>query len=327
MAKSSNQKEKILHLMKILLDQTDETHKLSVNDLIAKLAALDIKAERKTIYDDIETLRQFGFDIIMEKSKSYGYYIGKRDFELPELKLLADAVQSSKFITERKTMQLIKKLEGLMSKHDAGKLRRQVYVQNRVKSMNESIYYSVDALHEAISEDKKISFKYFTYDVQKNQIFRRGGDLYIVSPAALTWNEENYYLIAYSDERKSITHFRVDRMSCVKKLPEQRHAAAKGFKLAEYSKKVFGMFSGEEAEVKLRVNNKLISGVIDRFGKDVIMIPDGDTHFTIRVRVAISPIFYGWLFQFGDLCEVIEPQSIKNELINRAKDFLAQLDK
>ena len=245
MAKSSNQKEKILHLMKILLDQTDETHKLSVNDLITKLAALDIKAERKTIYDDIETLRQFGFDIIMEKSKSYGYYIGKRDFELPELKLLADAVQSSKFITERKTMQLIKKLEGLMSKHDAGKLRRQVYVQNRVKSMNESIYYSVDALHEAISEDKKISFKYFTYDVQKNQIFKRGGDLYIVSPAALTWNEENYYLIAYSDERKSITHFRVDRMSSVKKLPEQRHSAAKGFKLSEYSKKVFCMFSGE----------------------------------------------------------------------------------
>ena len=313
--------------MKILLDQTDETHRLSVNDLIFKLAEKDIKAERKTIYDDIETLRHFGVDIILEKTKNYGYYIGKRDFELPELKLLADAVQSSKFITERKTMQLIKKLEGLMSKHDAGKLRRQVYVQNRVKSMNESIYYNVDTLHEAISEDKKISFRYFTYDVQKNQIFRRGGELYIISPAALTWNEENYYLIAYSDERKSITHFRVDRMSNVRKLTESRHTAAREFKLAEYSKKVFGMFGGEEADIKLRVNNKLISGVIDRFGKDVIMIPDGSEHFIIRVRVALSPIFYGWLFQFGDLCEVIEPQSLKNELKKRAKEFLAQLEK
>jgi len=327
MAKSRNQKQKILYIMKILLDQTDETHRLSVNDIISKLEKQDIKAERKTIYADINTLKDFGIDIVLEKSKSFGYYVATRDFELPELKLLADAVQSSKFITERKTMQLIKKLEGLMSDHDAGKLRRQVYVQNRVKSMNESIYYNVDALHEAISEDRKISFKYFTYDVQKNQIFRRGGDTYTVSPAALTWNEENYYLIAYSEERGSITHFRVDRMNSVKKLTERRHTTAKEFKLAEYSKKVFGMFSGEEANVKLRVNNKLISGVIDRFGKDVIMIPDGDDHFIIRVRVVLSPIFYGWLFQFGDLCEVAEPQSLKEELKNRAKEFLAQLEK
>jgi len=237
MPKSENQKSKILHLMQILLEQTDETHKLTVNDLISKLARLGINAERKTIYADIETLRQFGIDIVMDKSKTFGYYVASRDFELPELKLLADAVQSSKFITERKTIQLIKKLEGLMSRHDAGKLRRQVYVQNRVKSMNESIYYSVDTLHEAISEDKKISFKYSSYDVEKKQVFRKGGEPYIVSPAALTWNEENYYLIAYSDERDAITHFRVDRMSSVKKLPEPRNAAASGFKLAEYSKK------------------------------------------------------------------------------------------
>ena len=327
MSKSRNQKQKILWIMKILLDQTDETHRLSVNEIISILAANDIKAERKTIYDDINTLKDFGIDIVLEKTKSYGYYVATRDFELPELKLLADAVQSSKFITARKTMQLIKKLEGLMSKHDAGKLRRQVYVQNRVKSMNESIYYSVDTLHEAISEDKKISFKYFNYDVKKNQVFRKGGELYIVSPAALTWNEENYYLIAHSDERESITHFRVDRMNSVKKLPDRRHTAAREFRLAEYSKKVFGMFSGEEADVKLRVNNKLISGVIDRFGKDVIMIPDGDDHFIIRVRVVLSPVFYGWLFQFGDLCEVAEPVSLKEELKNRARQFLAQLDK
>jgi len=326
MPKSINQKLKILHLMKILQDNTDESHMLSVNELISKLAASGIKAERKTIYDDIETLRQFGVDIVMDKKKSYGYYVASRDFELPELKLLADAVQSSKFITERKTLQLIKKLEGLMSRHDAGKLRRQVYVQNRVKNMNESIYYSVDTLHEAISEDKKISFKYSSYDAEKKQVFRRGGKPYIVDPAALTWNEENYYLIAYSQERGGITHFRVDRMSAVKKLSEPRCAEASGFKLAEYSKKVFGMFGGEEAEVKLRINNKIAGGVIDRFGKDIIMVPDGKNHFTIRVRIALSPIFHGWLFQFGDLCDVLEPQSLKNELKQKAKTFLTQLE-
>ena len=327
MPKSSNQKQKILHLMRILSDQTDETHMLTVNELISKLAELDIHAERKTIYDDIETLRQFGVDIVMGKNKSYGYYMASRDFELPELKLLADAVQSSKFITERKTMQLIKKLEGLMSKHDAGKLRRQVYVQNRVKSMNESIYYNVDTLHESISEDRKISFKYSDYDIQKNQVFRRDGEPYTVSPAALTWNEENYYLIAHSDGRKGLTHFRVDKMSNVKILPDSRCTEAAEFKLAEYSKKVFGMFGGDETDVKLRVSTKITGSVIDRFGKEIIMIPAGDSHFTITVRIALSPIFYGWLFQFGDLCEVLEPQSLKIDLIDRAKNFLSLLEK
>jgi len=327
MPKSRNQKAKILHLMRILLELTDENHMLTGNELISKLAKLDIKVERKTIYADIETLRDFGLEILMDKAKSYGYYVASRDFELPELKLLADAVQSSKFITERKTMQLIKKLEKLMSKHDAGKLRRQVYVQNRVKSMNESIYYSVDALHEAISEDIKISFKYSNYNVKKEQVFHNDGKPYIVSPAALTWSEENYYLIAYSDEREGITHFRVDRMSNVKKLNEPRCEEATEFKLAEYSKKVFGMFGGEEASVKLRVNTKIIGGVIDRFGKDIIMVPDGDTHFTIRVNIAMSPIFYGWLFQFGDLCEVLEPQSLKTDLKTHTTEFLKQLER
>jgi len=325
MPKSANQKLKILHLMRILFDQTDETHMLTVGELISKLAQLGISAERKTVYDDIETLRQFGIDIVMEKSKTYGYYVASREFELPELKLLADAVQSSKFITEKKTMQLIKKLEGLMSVHDAGKLRRQVYVQNRVKSMNESIYYSVDSLHEAISEDKQISFRYSSYNVKKEQVLRKGGEPYIVSPAALSWNEENYYLIAYSQVRKGLTHFRVDRMSNVRKLDEPRCVESAGFRPAEYSKKVFGMFGGEEADVRLRVSNKIIGGVIDRFGKELIMVPDGDMHVIINVRIAISPIFYGWLFQFGSLCEVLEPDSLKDDLRQRAQEFLAQL--
>jgi len=325
MPKSSNQKLKILYLMRILLTETDETHMLSVNEIISRLADMGVAAERKTVYDDIEALKSFGLDIVMDKRKSYGYYAASRDFELPELKLLADAVLSSKFITEKKTMLLIKKLEGLVSRHDAGKLRRQVYVQNRVKHMNESIYYSVDTLHEAIAEGRKISFKYYDYNVQMDKVFRRGGERYIVSPAALSWTEENYYLIAFSDDREGISNFRVDRMSSVKRLEEQRCAEAAKFRLADYSKKVFGMFGGEEADVKLRVNNQIVGAVIDRFGKDVIMIPDGGQHFTVTVRVVLSPVFYGWLFQFGELCDVLFPRDLKDELKRRALDFASRL--
>ena len=326
MSRSAGQKLKLLYLMRILLSETDESHLLTVGELSAKLADCGVSAERKTLYDDIESLRLFGLDIVMEKSNSYGYYVAGRDFELPELKLLADAVQSSKFITEKKSMELIKKLESLVSVYDAGKLRRQVFILNRVKNMNESIYYSVDALHEAITEGKKISFRYFDYDIHKKRVFRRDGAPYVVSPVALSWSDENYYLIAHSSEREGATHFRVDRMSSVQKLEERRSPGAGGFNLANYSKKVFGMFGGEEADVKLRVNNQLVTAFIDRFGKDIIMIADGDHHFTVSVRVALSPVFHGWLFQFGELCEVLSPQGLRDDLRRRAKEFLSHLE-
>ena len=324
MPKSIGQKLKILYLMRILLTQTDEAHPLTVNELISGLSGYGVAAERKTIYDDIEALRLFGIDIVMEKTKTYGYYVAERDFELPELKLLADAVQSSKFITEKKSMQLIKKLEGLASSNDAWKLKRQVFIQNRVKSMNESIYYSVDTLHEAIAEGRKISFKYFDYNIKKERVFRRSGARYVVSPIVLSWSEENYYLIAHSDEREGLSHYRVDKMSGVKKLDEDRSGAVAGFNLADYSKKVFGMFGGEEADVKLRMHVSLAGAAIDQFGKDIIMVADGEQHFSVTVRVALSPVFYGWLFQFGELCEVLSPQALIDELRGRAEKFCTQ---
>ena len=230
-----------------------------------------------------------------------------------------------KFITEKKSLELIGKLEGLASVHDAGKLRRQVFIRNRVKSMNESIYYSVDTMHEAITEGRKISFKYFDYNIYKKQVFRKDGKPYIASPIALSWNDGNYYLIAQSDDRDGLTHFRVDRMSGVKKLDEKRNPGIEGFNLAEYSKRVFGMFGGEDTNVRLRVDNHLAGAIIDRFGKDVIMVADGESHFIVNVRVVLSPIFYGWLFQFGGLCEVLSPQSLKDELKSRAESFLQHL--
>jgi len=326
MPKSMGQKLKILYLMRILLDQTDETHKLSVGEIISRLSDYGISVERKTIYDDIEALRQYGIDIVLDKSKPGGYYVAGRDFELPELKLLADAVQSSKFITEKKSTELIKKLQRLANTYDAGKLQRQVFIQNRVKNMNESIYYSVDTIHEAIAEGKKISFLYFDYNIRKELAPRRGGARYIVDPVALSWNDEYYYLIAYSDTHEGLTHYRVDRMTDTRKLDEKRTKTTEKFNLAEYTKKVFGMFGGEETAVRLRISNSLANVVIDRFGKNITMVPDGDDHFTVNIRVALSPVFYGWLFQFGELCEVVSPQSLRDELIKRAKLLLKRLE-
>jgi len=311
--------------MRILLTETDESHPIKMEDIISRLAELDIYVERKTIYDDIKTLQDFGIDIILDKKKSFGYYVATRDFELPELKLLADAVQSSRFITQKKTLQLIKKLEGLISKHEAGKLRRQIYVQNRIKNMNESIYYNIDSLHEAIAEGKKVSFKYFYYDIYKKPIYQRNGGIFIVSPAALSWFEENYYLIGILDGQEGLRHFRIDRMSNAETLDELRDPAVKDFKLADYTKKIFGMYGGDEINVKLRMHNRLAHTVIDRFGKDIILIPDGNEHFIITFLVAISPVFCAWIFQFGDRCEVLSPQSFKESLKSQAIAFLERL--
>ena len=325
MPKSMGQKLRILYLMKVLLEETDEAHTLTVNRLIAMLAAQGVSAERKTVYDDIETLRQFGMDIVMDRSRQFGYYIAGRDFQLPELKLLADAVQSSKFITEKKSRALIKKLQGLVSRHEGGKLRRQVYMQNRVKNMNESIYYSVDSLHEAIAESRKISFRYFDYNINKERVFRRDGARYVASPIVLSWSDEHYYLIAHTTDREGFSHYRVDRMSGVRILEESRDAAVKGFDLAAYATRVFGMFGGEETDIRLRVHRSMAGAFIDRFGKETFMAADGEEYFTVRLRVALSPVFFGWLFQFGELCEVLSPQSLKDALVEHTERFMARL--
>ena len=213
MSKSSNQKTKLLHLCRILLRQTDEEHPLSVAQLIEELARQDVKAERKSIYDDLEALRQFGLDIQCRKGKFPGWFVGEREFELPEVKLLMDAVQSSRFITQKKSDALIRKLEGLASVHQAGQLQRQVYVSGRIKVMNESIYYNVDKLHTAIASQRAITFKYFDYDIARKKVFRQEGKRYVVSPYGLIWNSENYYLVAFEHTRRELRHYRVDKMS------------------------------------------------------------------------------------------------------------------
>lgn len=323
MAKSEKQKLKLLYLKKIFEEKTDENHILTIADIIDELKLYDVEAERKALYNDIKLLQDFGLDIVSVRGKSYGYYLASRDFEIPELKLLVDAVQSSKFITHKKSNELIKKIEGLASTYDANSLQRSVYVVNRIKTANESIYYNVDSICAAINENSKISFKYFEWNTKKEKQFRRNGERYIVSPWSLTWDDENYYLVAYETETDMIKHYRVDKMVNIESEKASRDGknAFKEFDMALYAKKVFGMFRGEEETVTLRCSRELIGVIIDRFGKDITIFPDDNEHFKVNVNVAVSPVFLSWVFEFGDKMAIVSPRSVINQFREMAQNI------
>ena len=326
MAKGANQKIKILYLMQILLHETDEEHGLTLAQISEMLSARGIDAERKTLYDDIEILRVFGLDIEKRKEKNtVKYYVVSRDFELPELKLLVDAVQSSKFITHKKSNELIKKIEGFASKYDSQQLQRQVFVANRIKAMNESIYYTVDYIHEAINKDVKVSVKYFNWNEKKEKVLRHDGNSFVISPWALTWDDENYYLIGFDSFDGIIKHYRVDKMLGISLTDEKRDGAQlfKNFDMALYSKKTFGMYGGKDETVTLRCKNSLAGVVIDRFGSDVPIIIDGDGYFKVNVKVQISPLFISWVMNFGEDIMVLSPDYVKHELVNTANKILS----
>lgn len=327
MAKGNNQKLKIVYLMKILLERTDEMHSITMPEIIAALENYGISAERKSIYSDIENLRLFGMDIIGEqRDRTFYYYVGSRQFELAELKLLVDSVQSAKFITAKKSHELIRKIEGLASKYEASQLQRQVFVSERIKTMNESIYYNVDKIHTAIGANSKITFQYFQWDVHKNMVLRKNGALYEVSPWALSWDDENYYLIAFDSSEDKIKHFRVDKMLHIDIKNENREGRErfKAFDMAVYAKKTFGMFSGEEQTVKLRCENSFAGVMIDRFGKDIYMIPADDKHFTARVNVAVSRQFLGWVFALGEGVQIVEPEPVVQQMREEAERVVRQ---
>ena len=309
MAKSANQKSKLLYLSKILLEQTDEDHPITVPEMIQELAKRDIKAERKSIYDDLETLSLFGLDVQSRKGRSPGWFIGSREFELPELKLLMDAVQSSRFITQKKSDALIRKLEGLASIHQARQLQRQVYVSGRIKVMNESIYYNVDRLHGALSAQKAITFKYFDYDISRQKVFRRDGKRYTVSPYGLIWDNENYYLVAFDHVNQEMRHYRVDKMAdiVVTNLPRSGQEQYPNFQVASYGQKHFAMYSGKEMTVTLRGRQSMAGVVWDRFGQDIILVPDGESHFRVTLSLVMRPQFLGWLFALDGI-ELVAPQ-------------------
>ena len=317
MAKSANQKLKLLYLLKILTEQSDEEHCMSAQALIEALGVYDIKAERKSIYDDIAQLIDFGYDIILVKAKSGGgYYLAGREFELAELKLLVETVQASRFLTLKKSRELIAKIEKLASKAEAGQLQRQVYVANRIKTANESIYYIVDDIHRAIQNNEQISFQYLEWNLNKELVPRKDGKIYKISPWALTCKDENYYLIAHENESNSIKHFRVDKMGHIQVLTGVAREGAElfdRFDIAAYANKTFGMYGGKEEIVTLEFENRFIGVVLDRFGKEIPVRPRDEQHFSVRVQVALSGQFFGWLTGLGAGAKITAPTAVVEE--------------
>jgi len=330
MSKSANQKLKLLYLMDILLERTDEEHGITMQEILEALKAHGITAERKSIYDDFESLRTYGLDVLMRKeNRSYVYYAPNPRFELAELKLLVDSVQAAKFITAKKSNELIKKIEKLASRYEAGKLQRQVFVAERVKTENESIFYNVDILHAAIGENTKISFQYFQWNVKKEAELRRNGERYVVSPWALSWDDEYYYLIAYDSAAEEIRHYRVDKMLQIQTTGEVREGqeAFRAFDPAAYTRKSFGMYHGREEIVTLLCRNSFAGVIIDRFGRDVFMVPqrtnaDDVTQqgwFKTKVKVAVSTHFLSWVMALGEGVEIVGPDWVVEEMKNEIR--------
>ncbi|MBN2796450.1 MAG: WYL domain-containing transcriptional regulator [Clostridia bacterium] len=321
MGANSKLKLKPFYIMKILMEQSDEQHPMTVNELIEELGKYDISAERKSIYADIEMLMEFGLDIICIKGRANKYFIGAKEFELPELKLLVDAVQASRFITYKKSEELIGKLEKLTNVHEAKELHQHVVISDQIKTMNESIYYNVNDINKAIQQNKQIRFKYFDYNLDKQVEYRRNGEWYYASPYAFTWDDDNYYMIAFYERYEDISNFRIDRMTSIEVIDEARvfEGECREFNVADYSKKIFRMFSGDTEKVKLQFDNSLINVVIDRFGKEVEIQKVDQNAFMIDVDVVATNTFLSWLFMFGDKVKIVEPLSLRDKMLDMAK--------
>ena len=325
--KGDHQKLKMLYLSKIFLEETDDQHALTMQQIIDKLKLCGVNADRKTLYLDFEELKTYGIDIISEQvGRNTFYHIGVRDFELPELKLLVDSVQSAKFITEKKSKELIRKLSSLVSRHQAKHLQRQVVVSGRIKAMNESIYYNVDKLHEAINSDRQIKFKYYRWNTAKEMELRRDGEWYVASPWGLMWDDENYYLVAYDTAHDGIIHYRVDKMLHISTTSDPREGkeAFKAFNMPKYTKSLFGMYGGELTRVQLEVDNELVGVIIDRFGKDIPIMKTDEDHFKTSVDVTFSTQFLGWIFALGDKVKIIGPESAVKQMKIEAKRLAKQ---
>ena len=327
MAKGANQKFKLYCLAQIMLENTDDEHYLTMPEILSALERQGISAARKSVYEDLRDLEHLGIEVEGETvGKGYHYHVVNRPFELPELKLLVDAIQSSRFITERKTNALIRKLEKLVSRYEATKLQRQVYVSGRIKTMNESIYYTIDAIHNAIAENRKIKFQYFQWNVKKEMELRHNGAYYHISPWGLSWDNENYYMVGYDSDAGMIKHYRVDKMLHIRMSDAPREGKEHFQKpdMADYTKKSFGMFGGRERQVKLSVENRLAGVIIDRFGKDVLLIPTDEEHFTVNVNVRVSSQFLGWIFSLGEGVKITGPEDVVEQMLEETERLIRQ---
>lgn len=334
MAKSPNQKLKILYLAKILLEKTDEDHGLTMGQLLEELDKYGVKAERKSVYDDLEALQLLGMDIMMElRGRNSIYYLASRTFELVDLKLMVDAVQTSQFLTKERSRELIKKIEGLASVYQARMLKGQVHMTNRNKTVNKGAYYTIFHLHMAIAENRQVSFQYFKWNQRGERQLQHDGKLYKVSPWALILDDERYYLVAYDSEAGKSKHYRVDKMLGLTVLDEEREGAEAfaDFDMGEYAKKTFGMYGGEDEQVTLRCRNEMANVVIDRFGQDLIFRPvmegvqsvSDSEWFDVTVKVSVSPVFLTWIMNFGGDIKITGPEHVIQQQIELAQKTIS----
>ena len=324
MPKSDNQKLKIFYILDYLEKNSHQDHPVRAAELLNMLERQhNIVCDRKTVYSDIAALQDYGVDIVSIPGKNGGYYIASRNFELPELKLLISAVQSSKYLTEKKSRELIEKLCTECSVYDAQLMRRDVLVSGRVKSMNETIYYNVDAIQEAITQNRQITFRYFDWGIDGKRRYRTKH--YQASPYGLCQDNENCYLLAHSP-RYGVTSYRVDRMSDIQMAEEKRTPCPEltGKALTEHANRLFQMFAGDATSVKLRFHRELTNVVVDRFGRDTMLIPDGEDHFVFTVKVAVSPMFLSWVIGFGQKAKILHPQSVIDDCRELCRQAMEQ---
>ncbi len=317
MAKGSNQKLKLLYLAKIFMEKTDDHHGLTLAEITGHLNGYGVNADRKTLYLDFEELRHYGLDLVSEqKGKTVVYYLASRNFELAELKLLVDSVQAARFITEKKSNALIKKLESLVSEQEARQLHRQVITAGRIKTMNESILINVDRIHSAINDDKQISFQYFQWTPDKKRELRHNGQRYQISPWYLVWDHENYYMIGYDFDSEMIKHFRVDKMLDISPSPEKRKGqeTMRHLNITAYSRSLFGMLGGESKRVTLECHNRMAGIIIDRFGQNTVILRKDEEHFTAHVEVIPSHQFLGWIIGLGTSVKITDPEDVVKDM-------------
>lgn len=309
--------------MKFLQEKTDREHPVSVKDIIQTMEAYGISVERKTVYDDIETLRTFGMKIGSRRGKPAGFYLEERTFELPELKFLMDAVQSSKFITEKQSAALVRKLENLASVHEAKKLKSQVFLMPGIKTLNEEIYTNIETIYDAISANRQISFRYYQWTLSRELKPKRGGERYRISPGKLLWNNDNYYLMGLDESSGIVKHYRVDKMMDVAVEEEKRSGESvfRDFDMGRFSAETFGMFDGKETILKIRFSNELVGVVLDRFGKKAVLQRSDDTHFFLQTHIRVSGQFFGWLTGLGPGAEIVSPEKVRKEY----KSFLTKI--
>lgn len=322
MARGENQKLKLLYLKQFFEEKTDEDHPATMPEILAYLHARGVEAERKSIYTDLDALSDFGMDVRKdERGKSYQWF--DREFELPEVKLIIDSVASSKFLSEKKSDALIKKLGTLCSEHQRKELRRQVRVMGRAKSMNNSVLINVDQLHAAIAANTTVRFKYFHYNVRMERVYSRKGEVYEVSPWALLYDNDNYYLYAFVDGE--FRNYRVDRMASVEQGTKERQGkeAFEKKDMPAFSKSTFGMFNGQEERVEMVFHNRMMDVVIDKFGKEVWLEKVDEWHFKISVPVAVSPQFFAWVFGLGNYVTITGPEHVKQQM----KEMLEEVHK